>query len=93
MGKKNRRKGQTKAAVPAIFNTVLQLAIAQKYDEILKLESKYRHLENFSNNPAEDTFVLSTFGMIRNKERLQEEAICYYERALKVCNSIQDEAL
>ena len=92
------RKGQNKAAAPAIYDKVSRLFRANKYNEILKVESKYRHLDTFSDDPAENVHVLTMFGMILNKESSQEEAcldraIGYYERAVKGINSIQDDSL
>jgi hypothetical protein len=62
------------------------LVRAQKCDEILEVESKYRHIENFSNNPAEDAFVLHAFGSANydcstKDEICLDRAIHYYERA------------
>ena len=107
MGKKSKRnssknntealgKGQSKVAAPGIYDEVCRLLRARKYDEILKVESKYRHLDTFSNNSAKEVVVLTTFGMM-NKKSSQKEmcldlAIDYYERAFKVLTSIQDEA-
>jgi len=107
MGKKSKRKsnknnkealgkGQSKAAAPGIYDEVCRLLRARKYDEILKVESKYRHLDTFSNNSAKEVVVLTTFGMM-NKKSSQKEmcldlAIDYYERSFKVLTSIQDEA-
>jgi hypothetical protein len=47
------------------------LYCANKYAEILKVESKYRHLDTFSNDPAQDVFILTVFG----KEHAQEETL------------------
>jgi len=49
------------AAVPAganIFMTVIPLMQALNYDEILKVESKYRHLDTFSDEPVEDAMCI-----------------------------------
>ena len=58
---------------------------ANKFDEILKVESKYRHLDAFSNDPAEDALVLYAFGcaiQLDSKDEICfERAIHYYERA------------
>jgi len=79
MGKKSRRNNKNNggalrkglaavptAAAPAtttIFETISWLLDARNFDEILKVESKYRHLDTFSDNPAENAYVLSGFGL------------------------------
>ena len=92
------RKGQNKAAAPAIYDEVFRLLRANKYKEILKVESKYRHLDTFSDDPYEHVNVFTVFGLI-NKESSQEEAcsdraIGYNERAARTgINSFQDDSL
>ena len=52
----------TAAPSPAMSELIRQLLVADKYDDILKVESKYHHLDSFSDDPAEDAFVLWAFG-------------------------------
>ena len=61
---------------------------AHKFNEILKLESKCRHLDNFSDNPdkvTKDALVLFAFGLAHEgtskDEACSTRAIQYYERA------------
>jgi hypothetical protein len=53
-----------------------------KYNEALKVESKYRPLDSFSNDPIEDVFVLFAFGRAHFESPSQEERTCYFERAI-----------
>jgi len=73
MGKKSKRnknnnggRSVSTAASSAtnidIYRTVCRLLEAHKYGEILKVESKYHHLDTFSDNPAELALVLYPFG-------------------------------
>ena len=108
MGKKNRRSKKTNnggplrrnglAAVPTapaapdIYRIVCQLMDANNFDEILKVESKYRHLDTISNDPAEDALVLYAFGcanQLDSKDEICfERAIHYYERAKERIDAI-----
>jgi len=97
MGKKSRRSKKnnegplrkglaavpTAAAPDTIFKTVDRLIQAEKYDEILKVESKYRHLDTSSDNPLEDAYVLYAFGsaIFDSGSKDETRAINYYERA------------
>ena len=58
---------------------------AQKYDEILKVELKYRHLDNFSDGPVTDAVLLYAFGRANHEyskdEACVNRAIDYYERS------------
>ena len=109
MGKKSRRNKKnnggplrkglaavpTAAAATNIFKTVHRLLDANNYDKILKIESKYRHIETFSFDPVEDTVVLFAFGRA-NYECLEDEtrlgrAIRYYERAKECMVSNADD--
>jgi len=51
----------------------------------LKVESKYCHLDTFSDDPVEDVYVLYAFGCANNANPQDEaclnRAIRYYERA------------
>jgi len=74
------------AATPAICcETLYRLLGAKKYDEVLEVESKYRHLDTFSDDPAKDVHILHAFGCANNTnskdEAAVERAIHYYERA------------
>ena len=82
----------TAAAAPATTTTfettICRLTVAHKYDEILKVESKYRHLDTFRDDPVEDVYILDAFGSAkyaswyRSKDDICcERAIHYYERA------------
>ena len=68
-----------------IYETICQLMMARKYDEILKVESKYRHLDTFGDDPVEDVYVLYAFGRAKydcsKGETCMECVIYYYERA------------
>jgi len=59
--------------------------VADKYDEILEVESKYRHLDTFSTDIYEDAYVLYAFGHTIRADSKDEaclnRAIHYYERA------------
>ena len=108
MGKKSRRNNKNNggplrqkglAAVPSeaapanIFKTICHLMNASNLKKILKIESKYRHLDTFSDDPDKDLFVLTAFGRA-NFDRLEDEAcmeraIHYYERA-KECMEASD---
>jgi hypothetical protein len=73
------------APEPTIYETISRLFHTDKYDEILKVESKYRHLETFSDDPDEDMLVLHAFGYA-HRESFEEQAcsnraIDYFERA------------
>jgi hypothetical protein len=59
---------------------------AQRYDEILKVESKYCHLDIFNDDPVEDVRVLYAFGCahdVNSQDEIccMERAIDYFERA------------
>jgi hypothetical protein len=59
---------------------------ARKFDEILKVEAKYRHFDTFSNDPTEDAFVLYAMGCANdacspNETCCLERASYYYEKA------------
>jgi len=49
-----------------IFKTVCQLLDAHNFDKILKVESKYSHLDTFSTDPVEYTYVVYAFGCANN---------------------------
>jgi len=100
MGKKSRRNKENNggplrkglAVVPTapapaanIFKTVCRLVDAHNFDKILKVESKYRHLDTFSFDPVENIYVLYWFGGAYNASAEDEaclnRAIHYFERA------------
>ena len=99
MGKKSRRNNRNNggllrkglaavptAAAPAnIFMTVCRLMEAHNFEKILKIESKYRHLDTFSNDPVEDSYVFTSFGHVNHVhsqgEACIQRVIDYYERA------------
>jgi len=74
-------------AAPAsnISDTNFRLMEAQKYDEVLKVESKYRHLDTFSDDPAGDVHILYAFGDAiyadLKDEACLDRAIRYHEKA------------
>jgi len=77
----------TATAAPAttICETICLLFGARELDEILKLELKYRHLETFSTDPAEDVHVLHAIGHANyaspKDETRMNRAVHYFERA------------
>jgi len=70
-----------------IYETICRLMDADKYDEILKVESKLRHLDSFSNDPGEDVYILNAFGRAhydcsaKDEICLENRAIEYFERS------------
>ena len=70
-----------------IYETVTRLMDARNYEEILRVESKYRHLDHtFSDDPVIDAYVLTAFGranfMSSKRDDISwERGIHYYERA------------
>ena len=86
------RKGRI-AAVPTapatppanFFVTVTRFMDAHNFYQVLKLESKYRHLDSFSFDPFEDLEILHAFGAANNASPHDEacfnRAIHYYEKA------------
>ena len=74
------------ATTTTIFETIIRLIDGYtntlKYDEALKVDSKYSPLDSFSNDPIEDVFVLFAFGRAHFKSPSQEERTCYFERAI-----------
>jgi len=103
MGKKSRRNKKNNGgplrkrldAVPPtaataaanIFKAVTRLMQALKYDEIFKVESKYRHLDTFSDDPNHNLLILYAFASANYTNSAAEDEICmdraihYYERA------------
>jgi len=96
MGEKSRRNKNNGgplrkglAAVPTaaepnttdIFKTVTRLMDANKIERIMKVESKYCHLDSFSNDPFKNVCVLYAFGHANHEACCFERAIHYYERA------------
>jgi len=55
------------------------------WEKILEVESKYRHLDSFSDNPVEDVLVLHAFGRANYEcskdEICYDRSIDYFERA------------
>ena len=83
------RKGLAAAVVPTaaaapeptIYETIRQLFDTDnKFDEILKVESKYRHLETFSDDPFTEVCVLYAFGYA-HRESYEEHCESYEEQA------------
>ena len=56
------RRRSTPASFSDIFDTVYRLVASRNIVKVLEVESKYRHLDTFSDNPVEDAFVLTVFG-------------------------------
>jgi tetratricopeptide (TPR) repeat protein len=100
MGKKSKRKKKNRgplrndlaaaSTTATIYETICPLLDARNFDEIFKIESKYRHLDTFSNNPHEEKkkheeiVVLFAFGganMEHSKDDCSIRAIEYFERA------------
>ena len=86
-------------AAATIFQTVHRLLEAHRFEQILNLESKYRNLETFSDEPAEDIYVLYAFGRaIRKSNANSEDEICangtihYYERAKERIDAVNDQS-
>ena len=77
----------TAAPALTIYETVCRLFFDadKSYDKILKLDSEYRHLDTFSEDPAEDSYILYAFGRAtdaRSQDKIcMEHAINYVERA------------
>jgi hypothetical protein len=103
MGKKSKRNKNNNggtlqnglaAAVPTappklnIYKTVRWLMEATNWEKILQVESKYHHLESFSDDPAEDAFNHWAFGCANhaNYKGSKDDACClertihYFER-------------
>jgi len=65
----------------------MRLTDANKVDEILKVESKYSHLNTFSDDPDKDAYVLYAFGSAifdsgsKDDEIRLDHVIDYFERA------------
>jgi len=101
MGKKSRRNKKNNggpllkglaavpteaAAAPAtIYDTICLLMEALNFDEILKIESEYRHLDTFDYDAVEDAYVLHAFGRAYyanlQDQNCKDRATHYYERA------------
>ena len=100
MGKKSKRSknknnggGPLRKILPTgtICDTICRLAYANQYDEILKVESKLRHLDSFSDDPERDAHVLYWFGsahyyhcIVKDGscfDQVIDRAIDYFERA------------
>jgi len=64
---------------------ICQLLNAKKYDVILEIESKYRHLDTFSDDPVEDVHMLYAFGCAIHQEAKDEacldRVIHYYKKS------------
>jgi len=74
------------AAAPAnIFKTILHLMNDRGIETLLKIESKYRHLDTFSDDPEKDAYILYAFGHAKyhcsEEETRLNRVIHYYERA------------
>ena len=92
MGKKSKRNknknngGPPRKGLPNIYDTICRWTDAKQYDEILKVESKLRHLDSFSDDPSKDAYVLYAFGSAicdrSAKDKICfDRAIDYFERA------------
>ena len=55
--------------------SVCRLMEAHKYDEVLKVESKYRYLDIFSNDPFDDMYVLYAIGTAHNASPQDEACV------------------
>ena len=76
------RRRSTPASFSDIFDTVYRLVASRNIVKVLEVESKYRHLDTFSDNPVEDAFVLTVFGTTNDVCNICfDRAIAYYERA------------
>ena len=49
-----------------IFQTVSQLMEVRNFEKILRVESRYRHISSFLNDPFSDAYVLYAFGTAKN---------------------------
>jgi tetratricopeptide (TPR) repeat protein len=92
MGKKSKRNKNNngvppRKGLPNIYDTICRLTHASKYDEVLEVESKYRHLDSFSDDPTKDAYVLWQFGCVIYYDSAVKDEICfdraidYFERA------------
>ena len=85
------------AAAATMYETICRFLIADKYDEILKVESKYRHLDTFSDYPPQDVLIFHAFvgccahGTMKAQQEesdCMERAIHYFERAKGVIDAM-----
>ena len=81
-----------------LFHQVARFTDDQNSDEIRKLESKYRHIDTYSNEPFEAIHILVSFGIAYQEGDKSEEngnyrdlAIHYFERALEAMHLIKDD--
>ena len=99
MGKKSKRNKTNsggpvrKGLAGTIYDTICRMTDEDdkqfdtiQFNEILKVESKYRHLDSFSDNPFKDAYVLNAFGSAiyfhsANDEACLNRTIDYFERA------------
>jgi hypothetical protein len=76
------------APAPTIYDTISRLMEARNFDEVLKVESKYRHLDTFSNVPEDEINILYAFGCAHEiqyeEQGCSNRAIHYFER-IKDC--------
>jgi len=89
MGKKSRRNNKnSNGGGPAevIYEKICRSMKAHNFEEILKVETKYRHLDSFNDDPTKDACVRYAFGLANYHVSAKDEicldrAIDYYERA------------
>ena len=84
MGKKNRRKKKNEKeplraeiiiAPSTLYDIVNSLLRDENFDLIMKVESKHRHLQSFSDDPAKNVLVLTAFGLANNTS--SQEEVCF----------------
>ena len=110
MGKKNRRNNKKEkepivrkapgglVRTRTLYEMVSVLSFRYNSDEIRKLESKYGHLETYSNDPKEEFHILHAFGAAHATAAEGEEddgsfcdrAIHYYERVKQLISTNTD---
>ena len=103
MGKKGRRnnakpkdegKEENVADVLAtMYSVVYNSFLAQDFDTILKLESRWGHLKTFGvrDDPTENVLILHAFGTGLLKEGNTKRSMLYYQKAMDIMNSNPDE--
>jgi len=69
------------------------LYLAQDFNEILKLESRWGHLKTFGecDDPEENVLILHAFGSAVLRDNNKKSAMHYYQKAMDIMNSNPNE--